>query len=235
MELEQNTKQQNRKTIYLIRHGETVDNVSETLQGQRPGKLNENGIQQAILRGKQMENYKIERAWVSDLKRAHDTFLNIHQQMKHKIPKIELKEIVRERCFGEAQGWHNSKYREEEAKFKEINGEDAEYVAEGAESQQDLNQRVLLFIEELKDFIKDEKSEKSLVVVSHGIFLRRLLHFMKEQTIGSQLMHDHLKYSNVELTEFQASVDEGSGALQLHSWKKERLPGQPEVLDRAQM
>lgn len=33
--------------LLLIRHGETVDNVNRIMQGQTPGKLTENGINQA--------------------------------------------------------------------------------------------------------------------------------------------------------------------------------------------
>ena len=34
-------------TIYLVRHGETVDNARHIMQGQTHGQLNENGINQA--------------------------------------------------------------------------------------------------------------------------------------------------------------------------------------------
>ena len=34
-------------TLYLVRHGETVDNANQIMQGQTQGELNENGIRQA--------------------------------------------------------------------------------------------------------------------------------------------------------------------------------------------
>ena len=34
-------------TLYLVRHGETVDNAAQILQGHLQGELNERGIQQA--------------------------------------------------------------------------------------------------------------------------------------------------------------------------------------------
>ena len=33
--------------LYLVRHGETVDNKAQIMQGQTPGKLNMKGIEQA--------------------------------------------------------------------------------------------------------------------------------------------------------------------------------------------
>ena len=33
--------------LYLARHGETVDNANQIMQGQTQGELNENGLRQA--------------------------------------------------------------------------------------------------------------------------------------------------------------------------------------------
>ena len=33
-------------TLYLVRHGETVDNAAHIMQGQTPGELNDKGIAQ---------------------------------------------------------------------------------------------------------------------------------------------------------------------------------------------
>lgn len=37
--------------LLLIRHGETVDNVNRIMQGQTPGRLTDNGVEQARLLG----------------------------------------------------------------------------------------------------------------------------------------------------------------------------------------
>ena len=42
--------------LYLVRHGETVDNKAQIMQGQTPGKLNMKGIEQAE------ECFRIERS-----------------------------------------------------------------------------------------------------------------------------------------------------------------------------
>lgn len=38
-------------TIFLVRHGETVDNARQIMQGQTPGELNEQGREQALQGG----------------------------------------------------------------------------------------------------------------------------------------------------------------------------------------
>jgi broad specificity phosphatase PhoE len=40
-------KQENMTTLYLVRHGETIDNVNQIMQGQTQGLLTDNGILQA--------------------------------------------------------------------------------------------------------------------------------------------------------------------------------------------
>ena len=43
-------------TLYLVRHGETVDNARQIMQGQTQGELNENGVRQAE---------EVSREWAS--------------------------------------------------------------------------------------------------------------------------------------------------------------------------
>ena len=43
--------------LYLVRHGETVDNKAQIMQGQTPGKLNMKGIEQYTYRC-----FRIERS-----------------------------------------------------------------------------------------------------------------------------------------------------------------------------
>lgn len=60
-------------TLYLVRHGETVDNAAQILQGQTPGKLNEKGIQQAEEVARKMANNHIDVFVASDLWRSIQT------------------------------------------------------------------------------------------------------------------------------------------------------------------
>ena len=41
-------------TLFLVRHGETVDNANKIMQGQTQGELNENGREQAAELAAQM-------------------------------------------------------------------------------------------------------------------------------------------------------------------------------------
>lgn len=60
-------------TLYLVRHGETVDNAAQILQGQTPGKLNEKGIEQAEEVARKMAGNHIDVFVASDLWRSIQT------------------------------------------------------------------------------------------------------------------------------------------------------------------
>ena len=59
--------------LYLVRHGETVDNKAQIMQGQTPGKLNMKGIEQAEEVARKMAGTPIDIFVSSDLYRSIQT------------------------------------------------------------------------------------------------------------------------------------------------------------------
>lgn len=59
--------------LYLVRHGETVDNAAQIMQGQTPGKLNAKGIEQAEEVAGKMVNEHVDVFVSSDLYRSIQT------------------------------------------------------------------------------------------------------------------------------------------------------------------
>ena len=60
-------------TLYLVRHGETVDNKAQIMQGQTQGQLNETGRMQARAVRDKMARVSIDAFVASDLHRAVET------------------------------------------------------------------------------------------------------------------------------------------------------------------
>ncbi len=88
-------------TLYLVRHGETVDNVNQILQGQGQGELNENGIRQAEALREQLRDHHVDVFVASDLKRSVDTCRII--AAPHALP-VETTPLLRERDWGDFTG-----------------------------------------------------------------------------------------------------------------------------------
>ena len=59
--------------LYLTRHGETVDNANQIMQGQTQGQLNETGRRQAAQLREQLSGVPIDVIVSSDLNRAVET------------------------------------------------------------------------------------------------------------------------------------------------------------------
>ena len=84
-------------TLYLVRHGETVDNANQIMQGQTQGELNENGIRQAQEVSEPWKDRPIDVVIASDLKRSIDTARIIAEP--HGLEVITTP-LLRERDWG---------------------------------------------------------------------------------------------------------------------------------------
>lgn len=87
--------------LLLVRHGETVANKAQILQGQRPGELNETGREQARRVEEMMRNEKIDVFVASDLQRAIQTCQIIAEPHHQDIVTTPL---LRERDWGSFTG-----------------------------------------------------------------------------------------------------------------------------------
>lgn len=88
-------------TLYLVRHGETVDNVNHIMQGQTQGMLTDNGREQAREVTREMAGKRIDAFVSSDLRRAVDTCRIIAGPHGGDIVTTEL---LRERDWGSFTG-----------------------------------------------------------------------------------------------------------------------------------
>ena len=87
----------NMTTLYLVRHGETVDNANQIMQGQTQGELNENGLRQAQEFAEQWKDRDIDIVMASDLKRSVDTAVIIAEP--HGL-EVVTTPLLRERDWG---------------------------------------------------------------------------------------------------------------------------------------
>lgn len=135
-------------TLYLLRHGETIENAYGIFQGQTPGHLSEKGKKQAAAMRSEVARLHFDAVLCSDLQRCKDT-AGIVLAGTDIIPQYTT--LLRERYMGNLVG-------------KPIAGALLDDSVENAE-QVGLRARQLLRI------IKEKYAGKSILIISHGYFL----------------------------------------------------------------
>lgn len=88
-------------TIFLVRHGETVDNAHQIMQGQTQGKLNQRGREQAQQVARRLSNQPLNAVLASDLHRAVQTAEII--AAPHHL-HVQTTPLLRERDWGSFTG-----------------------------------------------------------------------------------------------------------------------------------
>lgn len=88
-------------TIFLVRHGETVDNARQVMQGQTHGCLNERGREQARQVAERLANEPLDVIVASDLQRAVQTAAIISEP--HGL-SVTTTPLLRERDWGSFTG-----------------------------------------------------------------------------------------------------------------------------------
>jgi len=155
--------------FYFVRHGETDYNVEKRTQGQSETKLTEKGIWQTKDVAKKLQNYDIDEIYCSPLSRTRITADEIN---KYHNLEIKYDDRLMERNAGSRQGKYYKDLTPEEKMLWRTNPE-----RWGAESR-------LEFYNRCKEFFKTiEKSDKNILIVSHGGVWRNLRRYFDNEDL----------------------------------------------------
>ena len=135
--------------LYLVRHGETVDNVRQILQGQMQGQLNDNGICQAEAVRDELADVPLDAVVASDLQRSIDTAAIIAQP--HGL-QVVTTPLLRERDWGDMTGTF----------IPDLKGKEWPDNVETLGAMKDRARRFL-------QFIATTYPDKQVLAVGHGI------------------------------------------------------------------
>ena len=136
-------------TLYLARHGETVDNVNRIMQGQTQGRLTLNGIRQAEELRDSMAQACLDAVVASDLRRAVDTAAIIAEP--HGLP-VATTPLLRERDWGSFTGRYIPELKDEP-------------WPDNIETLDQLKARAAAFL----DLMRREHAGQTVLAVGHGI------------------------------------------------------------------
>ncbi|MDG1177249.1 MAG: histidine phosphatase family protein [SAR324 cluster bacterium] len=155
--------------IILIRHGETEWNSQKRMQGHSNSDLSEVGREQIQALGELMKNVTFDHIYSSDSLRARQTAEAITQYSEH---TLQFDQRIREKNLGVFEGLTSTEAKERHPEvYRLFKTAGANYVIDEGESTQQLLERALEFIEE----IRLRHPQERVVMVTHGGVVRVLM------------------------------------------------------------
>ncbi len=153
--------------LYIVRHGQTVWNVENKVQGRTDIPLNEEGIRQAEKLAEVLKDTPLDLVITSPLSRAWVTGKTVADS--HGIPCLTDDRLI-EMCFGEFEGTDRRQkaYQREKRRFF------ARYPQ--GESFMDVAARVYSFLQDIRETYPD----KSILVASHNGICRVMCNYFQD-------------------------------------------------------
>lgn len=162
--------------IYIVRHGETEENIKRTYYGDIDCELTEKGIKQAELVGEKLKDINFDKVFCSEKKRAKETLKRIYEG-----EGVILDSRLNERNFGIFEG-KNYKQLQDSFKLEYDTWTDdwKEYSIENGESFMEVYHRVKGFMEELK-----KESSENILICTHGGIIRTIYTYILEGSLDN--------------------------------------------------
>ena len=170
-------------TIYLTRHGQTLWNIEKRLQGRGNSPLTEEGIERAKELRDRIKNIHIDTIYSSPIERALNT-ANIIKGDKDL--EIVTDDGLMEMCFGDYEGRRTDDVMQENPNWdiSLIMKGDTKLSAPNGETLEEVRNRVSITM----DRIIEENRGKTILIVAHGITLKALMYYFKDEEVNSEVM-----------------------------------------------
>lgn len=161
-------------TLLLVRHGQTIDNARQIMQGQTQGELTEEGRAQARHLREALSGERIDAFVSSDLKRSYDTAVIVAEERGLPVMTTPL---LRERDWGSFTGRYIPDLKNE-------------LWPDDIETLEALKQRGAHFLE----FIRRNYPGQTVLAVGHGIINKAI-----QAVYHNKEMHEVKKMDNAEV------------------------------------
>lgn len=160
--------------LLLVRHGETIDNARQIMQGQTPGQLNEVGIAQAQQLRDELASQAIDVFMASDLYRAVQTATIVAEP--HHL-EVLTTPLLRERDWGSFTGRFIPELKNE-------------VWPDDIETLEQMKARARRFL----DYVREHYQGKTVLAVGHGIINKAI-----QSVYTGKPMNEIQKMANCEV------------------------------------
>ncbi len=181
--------------LYIVRHGETVWNTRDRMQGVKDSPLTDKGKEHAERMGKKLKELDVDFSalYTSDLGRAYETAALISNSIGIEITSDER---LRERNMGVFEG-HSWDYVRENYKedFALLVSDDDNYRIPEGESRGEYRDKVVSFME----FIAEKHEGENILAVTHRGFINFFLRIILNIPLNAR---NGLRINNTSLSVF---------------------------------
>ena len=185
-------------TLILIRHGESETNYKKIFTGNLNPDLTEKGLHQAELASDYISNnYKVDKIYASDLKRAYTTAVPASEKFGLEIiPSEQLREIN----GGE---WQDKTYIDIKEEYPDSYGlwlsDIGNAVCTGGESVKQLCDRVMKKLTE----ISEENDGKTVLIATHATPIRAFQTMCEHGTLEEMKNVPWVPNSSITVAEYE--------------------------------
>ncbi len=164
--------------IYVVRHGESTDNINHIFSGWRDSKLAPKGRRTANLLANRLKSKRIDLAFSSDQTRALDTAKTILKF--HKGVPIIIDARLRERNYGSLNGKSKDEFQKRNPKLYAIYHRSYNTAPPKGESLKMVVDRVTPFIHDLLRILKEY--DCNVLISAHGNSIRGIRKYFEKLT-----------------------------------------------------
>lgn len=176
--------------LFLVRHGETAENINGITQGQYNSKLTKNGIDQVKKLALRLKDFTFDKIYSSDLKRAVKTTEEILQY--HNIEPIYTS-LLREQSKGIYEQSPKNRFNEG---LKNSGESYWNFRPKNGENMVDVEKRVMEFYNQL------DQNWNNVLLVAHGGSISALI--MKLLNVEPSKLRDYVtKNTSVSILDIQ--------------------------------
>jgi probable phosphoglycerate mutase len=174
-----------KKTVYIVRHGETDFNRLGIIQGSGVNsELNETGLRQALAFFEHYRHVPFEAVLTSRLQRTHQT---VKHFIDGGLPWEQFEEI-NEMNWGKHEGKEGTPEMIEEYQMIKSEWGNGNYDAriQGGESAAELGERISRFVAHLR-----QRDEQLLLICSHGRAMSALMSVLRQEELKHMNKYIH--------------------------------------------
>lgn len=181
--------------VYLLRHGQTLFNKKDMVQGWCDSPLTSLGIQQAQMAGEKLKEIPFTLAFSSPSERAYQT---CEYALQNRLD-IKTDRRLKEMSFGELEGEKNETLRQNQTADNQF-----DWTSLGGENQAMVTARIAAFLASLAHDYDNEV----ILVASHGMWIAYCLEYVAKEFkstffLGNgeiaKLVYDHQQWQIVAI------------------------------------